>query len=150
MLARSRIANLSVIFEIWRWWEAKYITERVKRYEAEPCLITGDFNAIAPNDKVVTKSMPLWLKLTILAQGNRAYHLSIRKYLSSGFTDCFRALHPDEEGFTLPPSHPNSRLDYVFVNEPMKATLVDCWVVREPSAILQASDHYPVVAEFRL
>jgi len=144
------MANLSVICEFWRWWEAKQIIRRIKPYEAEPCLIAGDFNAIAPYNRVAIESMPQWLRLTILAQGNRVYHFSIREYLSAGFTDCFHALHPNEDGFTLPPPYPNSRLDYIFGNELMKANLIDCWVVREPMAVLKASDHYPVVAEFRL
>jgi exonuclease III len=144
------MANLSVICEFWRWWEAKQIVGRVKLHAAEPCLIAGDFNAIAPSDHVVTSRMPRWLKLTILTQGNRVYHFSVRKYLSKGLADCFRAMHPHEDGFTLPPPKPNSRLDYILVNEAMKPHLIDCWVVREPSAILKASDHYPVVAEFQV
>jgi exonuclease III len=144
------MANLSVICEFWRWWEARQIIGRVKPNAAEPCLIAGDFNAIAPNDRVVTSQMPKWLKFTILTQGNRVYHFSVRKYLSAGLTDCFRALHPSDDGFTLPSPKPNSRLDYHLVNEVLKSHLVDCRVVREPSAILKASDHYPVVAEFQM
>ena len=142
------MANLSVICELWRWWEAMHIIELVKPHAAEPCLIAGDFNAIAPHDRVVTRRMPWWLKLTILTQANRAYHFSIRKYLSVGLIDGFRAVHPDDDGFTMPPPEPNSRLDYILVNDALKPHLVDCRVVREPPAILKASDHYPVVAEF--
>jgi endonuclease/exonuclease/phosphatase family metal-dependent hydrolase len=144
------MANLSVICELWRWWEAKQVVECIRPYKAEPCLIAGDFNAIAPHDRVIIKLMPQWLKLMLLAQGNRVYHFSVREYLSAGFADCFRVSHPDDDGFTLPPPHPNSRLDYILVNEVMKAYLINCWVVREPSAVLKASDHYPVVAEFEL
>lgn len=144
------VANLSVICEFWRWWEAKWITERIKLHATASCLVAGDFNAIAPNDCIVIKPMPLWLKLTILMQGNRAYHFSIRQYLLAGLTDCFRTTHPDNTGFTLPPPNPNSRLDYILVNEALKSRLMDCWVVREPSALLKASDHYPVVAEFQV
>jgi endonuclease/exonuclease/phosphatase family metal-dependent hydrolase len=144
------LANLSVICELWRWWEAKQIIGRIEPHMAEPCLLAGDFNAIAPRDRVATETMPQWLKLTLFAQGNHLYRFSIREYLSSGLADCFRTLHPDEDGFTLPPPHPNSRLDYIFVNKVMKAELLDCRVVREPSAVLKASDHFPVVAEFRL
>jgi exonuclease III len=144
------MANLSVICELWRWWEARQIIGHVKPNTAEPCLIAGDFNAIAPDDRVVTSQMPKWLKLTILTQGNRVYHFSVRKYLSAGLTDCFRVLHPGDDGFTLPPPKPNSRLDYILVNEVLKSHLVDCRVVREPAAVLKASDHYPVVAEFQL
>jgi len=144
------MANLSVICECWRWWESKQIIERVKLHATEPCLIAGDFNAIAPRDRVAMSRMPRWLKLTILIQGNRVYHFSVRKYLSAGLTDCFRALHSNDDGFTLPPPKPNSRLDYILVNESLKSHLIDCRVVREPSAVLKASDHYPVVAEFQM
>ena len=144
------MANLSVIFELWRWWEAKRIIGRLTPHMTEPCLIAGDFNAIAPNDRVVINQMPPWLKLTILVQGKRVYRLSIRKYLAAGFTDCFRAMHASDDGFTLPPPQPNSRLDYILVNDALKSHLTDCWVVREPSAVLKASDHYPVVAEFQM
>jgi exodeoxyribonuclease III len=144
------VANLSVLCECWRWWEAKRIIERAKRHAAEPCLVAGDFNAIAPHDRVVTNRMPRWLKFTILVQGNRVYHFSVHQYLSAGLTDCFRSLHPDDDGFTLPPPKPNSRLDYILVNDALKQNLIKCWVVREPPVLLKASDHYPVVAEFRI
>ncbi len=144
------MANLSVIFELWRWWEAKRIIGRLEPHMTEPCLIAGDFNAIAPNDRVATSQMPWWLKLITLTQGNRVYHFSVRKYLSAGLTDCFRAMHPGDEGFTLPPPTPNSRLDYILVNDALKSHLANCWIVREPSAVLKASDHYPVVAEFQM
>ena len=74
----------------------------------------------------------------------------IRKYLAAGLTDCFRAMYPNDDGFTLPPPKPNSRLDYILVNEALKPHLVNCWVIREPAAILKASDHYPIVAEFQM
>jgi exonuclease III len=144
------MANLSVICELWRWWEAKLIIERLKPHMAEPCLVAGDFNAIAPNDRVVINQMPRWLKLTILAQGNRVYRFSVRKYLSAGLADCFRSIHPNGDGFTLPPPQPNSRLDYILVNDVLKSHLTNCWVVREPSAVLTASDHYLVIAEFQM
>ena len=144
------IANLSVICELWRWWEAKQVIGRAKPTGTEPCLIAGDFNAIAPNDRVVTSRIPRWLKLTILLQGNRVYHFSMRKYLSVDLTDCFRVLCPNDDGFTLPPPKPNSRLDYILVNDALKSHLTNCRVVREPSAVLKASDHYPVIAEFQM
>ena len=141
------IANLGIVFEIWRWWEANYIIRHVHNCENTPCLIAGDFNAIAPGETVRIETMPNWLKWLIYLQGNRVYHFSIAKLLSVGFIDCFRALNSDE-GFTLPPPSPNSRLDYIFVNATMKPYLEKCWVVREPQSVNHASDHYPVMAEF--
>lgn len=141
------MANLGIIFEIWRFLEASFIIRHVQRANAQFSLIAGDFNAIAPGEKVNTQSMPNWLKWMIYLQGNRVYHFSIAKYLSAGFTDCFRLLNSDD-GFTLPPPEPNARLDYIFVNTNMKNLLKKCWVVREPESTKYASDHYPVMAEF--
>lgn len=141
------MANLGIIFEIWRWWEANHIAQYARNYQSTLCLIAGDFNAIAPGEAVNIGTMPNWLKWIIYLQGNRVYHFSIAKYLSTGFADCFRVLN-SEEGFTLPPPSPNSRLDYIFVNATMRPYLKKCWVVREPDRVNHASDHYPVMAEF--
>jgi exonuclease III len=142
------IANLAGVFELWRWWEAKHIIRCTQPYTSKSCLIAGDFNAIAPDDQVQINTMPNWLKMIFWLQGNRAFRRSVKEYLEAGFTDCFKHLHPQEDGHTLPPSHPNTRLDYIFVNDILKTHLVKCWVVREPTAIQKASDHCPVVAEF--
>lgn len=141
-------ANLGILWEWKRWQEAKYILGQANQHTDKPCLIAGDFNAIAPNDTVVTSRMPKWLKLTLCLQGNRVYRFSIRAYLQAGFTDSFRDLNNGEEGFTLPPPNPNARLDYILVNSVLKQYLKKCWVVREPFMVEKASDHYPVVAEF--
>jgi exodeoxyribonuclease III len=143
------IANLGILFEIWRLWEAKYIANHVRIFQSELCLIAGDFNAIAPKEKVRIENMPSWLKWIIYLQGNRVYHFSIQTLLSAGFTDCFRFLNSDD-GFTLPTPSPNTRLDYIFVNAKMKAYLKKCWVLRESPSINIASDHYPVIVEFSL
>ncbi|GAB1470220.1 hypothetical protein MASR2M66_10970 [Chloroflexota bacterium] len=141
------MANLGIIFEIWRFLEASFIVRHLQKTNGQPCLIAGDFNAIAPGEKVNTQSMPTWLKWMIYLQGNRVYHSSIAKYLSAGYIDCFRLMNSDD-GFSLPPPSPNARLDYIFVNTPMKSFLKKCWVVREPESVILASDHYPVMAEF--
>lgn len=141
------IANLGIVFEIWRRWEVNYILRHLRSYQDIPCLIAGDFNAIAPGERVNMATMPNWLKWIIYLQGNRVYYFSIGKLLSAGLVDCFRSLNSDE-GFTLPPPDPNSRLDYVFVNATMRKYLQKCWVVRQPDSVDRASDHYPVVAEF--
>jgi endonuclease/exonuclease/phosphatase family metal-dependent hydrolase len=112
-----------------------------------PCLIAGDFNSIAPGDPVITGNMPGGLRWIIILQGNRVYHFCIETILSAAFIDCFRSLHSDE-GFTLPPPNPNTRLDYIFTNAPMKVHLNKCEVVRTPNSVNLASDHYPVLAEF--
>jgi endonuclease/exonuclease/phosphatase family metal-dependent hydrolase len=147
MIGVHPIANLGIVFEVWRMWEAKYVTRHIRSLQQMPCLIAGDFNAIAPDETVRIDNMPNRLKWIIYLQGKRVYHFSIQTLLSAGFTDCFRLLNLDA-GFTLPPPDPNARLDYVFVNATMKSSLKKCWVVREPDSVNLASDHYPVMAEF--
>jgi endonuclease/exonuclease/phosphatase family metal-dependent hydrolase len=143
-------ADLGIVSEWWRWWEAKHILKCVSPYVDKLCLIAGDFNAVAPGDSIAANKMPPWLKLKLWLQGNRTYHFSIREYMVAGFTDSFRHLNESEAGFTLPPPDPNSRLDYIFVTSGLKRYLKRCWVVREPLVVEKASDHYSVVAEFDL
>jgi len=148
LLGVHPMANLWVVCELWRLREAQYIIRHAQPYQNEPCLIAGDFNAIAPGDNLRTDTMPKWLQWIIFSQGNVVYRFSIRALLKAGFIDCFRFLNPTDNGFTLPPPIPNTRLDYIFVNAKMKTYLKKCWVVREPGAVTHASDHYPVMAEF--
>lgn len=140
--------ELNVVTETWRTMEARYILSRYRPHQSEPCLLTGDFNAIAPGDSVIMDTMPFGLRLSLWVQGNRPYHFAMRQYLNAGFTDCFRKLHPDDPGYTLPSHRPNSRLDYMLANPQLAPHLKNCFVVREPKAVEQASDHCPVVAEF--
>ena len=143
------MANLGVVFELWRFWEASYVLNHTQNYQSEYCLIAGDFNAIAPREKVKVETMPNWLKWIVYLQGNRVYHFSIARFLSAGFSDCFRSLN-SEDGFTLPPSTPNARLDYILVNTKLKTHLRSCWVSQNLQSANLASDHFPVMAEFNL
>jgi exodeoxyribonuclease-3 len=150
LLGIHLIALHGLLFELGRWWEIKTIFRHIQPFLNEPCIMLGDFNAIAPNDIVHVNKMPSWLRLIIFLQGGRIYHFALQQILSSGFTDCFRTLHSHDRGFTLPSSKPNARLDYVFVNAPMKTHLHNCFVVREPPSVNEASDHCPMIAEFDL
>lgn len=141
-------ASLGILSEVWRWLEARYILALVESFADRPCLIAGDFNAIAPGDTFDMATMPWWLKLELWLQGRRTYHFSIQRYLDAGFIDCFRYLEQNATGYTLPPPSPNSRLDYIFINNLLKSSLKGCWIVRESLSVDEASDHYPVVAEF--
>ncbi len=143
------IAFPTIFLELWRLWEVKMLIKRAQLRAAAPCLVLGDFNAIAPNDNVLIGAMPAYLKLMILAQGYHIYRFTIRAMRRAGFTDCFRQLHPDD-GFTLPASKPNARLDYLFANEALQPRLQECVVISEPAAVAKASDHCPVMAVFRL
>lgn len=144
------LPSLWIGYELWRCWEAKKVLNYFRLNATEPCVILGDFNAIAPGDKPLLESMPNRLKFLMYSQGKRFYHFSIHQYLSNGLTDCFRTLYPNEDGFSLPATGPNARLDYIFANTALRPFLTDCRVVHAPEAVKHASDHCPVIAEFML
>jgi exonuclease III len=80
--------------------------------------------------------------------GGRLYRWALKPLLAAGYRDCFRTLHPDKAGFTLPAGATNSRLDYIFAQGSLKEQLKTCNVWQEPAAAAHASDHYPVMAIF--
>jgi endonuclease/exonuclease/phosphatase family metal-dependent hydrolase len=144
------IAQPFITFELWRQREVKTLLQSVLSYHSDLCLIAGDFNAIAPRDPVIVRTWPRRLKLMLALQGGHIFRRAIQRVLSAGFTDCYRMLHPNEEGFTLPTPTPNTRLDYIFANNVLVNYLYRCAVIREPSVVERGSDHYPVMAEFDL
>jgi exonuclease III len=78
----------------------------------------------------------------------RVLRRALKPLSDAGYVDCFRALHPHDEGFTLPAFHPSVRLDYVFAGPALSVHVRACRVVTEPEAVKVASDHLPVLAEF--
>lgn len=144
------LASLDLTAELWRGLEINALLRRSKVYQTECCLIAGDFNTIANGDHPLIGNFPLQLKTMIRLQGNRVYTLAIPKLLKNGWLDCYRQLHPTENGFTLPTPQPNTRLDYIFASPALAPALQNCEVVTAPPAVNSASDHYPVIADFQL
>ena len=156
------MAGLELPLEIWRWWEAQTILSQVRRSQNEraaqekrdpkdePCLIGGDFNAIASYDVVDRRRMPLWMQVMIVLQGNRVYRTSLNAFQKAGFIDSFRRLVPLAHGFTYPAARPYTRLDYLLVNAALAPAIRRCQVVTVPEAARTASDHYPLLLELEL
>lgn len=136
--------------ELWRAWEVRTMLRRVRRVSDQPCLVMGDFNAVAPHDPVRFETRSRASGVRFWLHGNGKLRLAVRQMLTAGFVDCYRALHPDDAGYTLPPPDPGVRLDYIFANTPLIGHLQRCDVVTEPTVVHAASDHYPVLAEFDL
>lgn len=122
-----------------------YICEQ----DATPHLLLGDFNAIAPGDRIEKERLPLKVKLMLSWERGQLHTDAIGSLLSAGYVDCFRTLHAHKNGFTLPPGVPNVRLDYIFADQEIGRKLSVCEVITQPSTVLQASDHYPLMAEFQ-
>ncbi|HEV7677889.1 MAG TPA: endonuclease/exonuclease/phosphatase family protein [Candidatus Dormibacteraeota bacterium] len=79
---------------------------------------------------------------------------TVPRVAAAGYVDCYRSLHNGELGYTCATWSPVARIDYVFADEPMAGRLLRCEVIggdaHPDPDVLAASDHYPVLADFRL
>jgi exonuclease III len=144
------LAQPFIAMELWRVWEVATILRRIRMSLGSLALVLGDFNAIAPGDRVNRDVWPWGLKLMVALQAGHIFRAAIGRMQSDQLFDCYRQLHPADTGFTLPASAPNTRLDYAFASPALIGSLRACTVVREPAAVRLASDHCPLLLEFEL
>ncbi|MDQ3822951.1 MAG: endonuclease/exonuclease/phosphatase family protein [Actinomycetota bacterium] len=111
-----------------------------------PHVLVGDLNALTVGDPVGTPP-PGVEKRGEAVEG--VPRLAIGPLLEAGYLDCFRALHPEHPGYTYLARAPWLRLDYVFASPAVAPSLRSCETVGSELAA-RASDHLPVVADFRL
>jgi endonuclease/exonuclease/phosphatase family metal-dependent hydrolase len=124
--------------------ELRAILDVLGAAAGDPHLLVGDLNALQPEDPVGTPPPG------VVPRGDAApdaLRLVLGPLAECGYTDCYRACHPHEPGFTYPADSPWLRLDYVFAAPPMTGRLTACDVVAGGSAA-RASDHLAVVARF--
>jgi exodeoxyribonuclease-3 len=137
--------------EWWRAHQVRALLGHVRRTApGDRHLLAGDFNAVAPGDRASLAGAPLWVRAQTWFQLGRVPRRALRPLLDAGYVDCFREMHPREDGFTLPSTGPRVRLDYVFAAPALAGALSGCRVVTEPAVAASASDHLPVMAEFGL
>ncbi|MCL4304238.1 MAG: endonuclease/exonuclease/phosphatase family protein [Anaerolineae bacterium] len=141
-------AHHFIFFEWWRIWEIKKILSQITKFSGTYCLVAGDFNAVAPKDQFDRAAMPMTIKMALLLQFGHIFRSTLTRIKSAGFIDCYRVQHPNVSGFSLPTPKPHVRLDYIFINQSLASYLRRCNVITKPSIVHQASDHYPVMAEF--
>ena len=135
-------------FECWRTYQVRALLRYIRRAAPGLHLLTGDFNAIAPGDLASLARAPLWVRAQAWFQLGYVPRWALGALLDAGYVDCFRELHPEEDGFTLPSVDPQVRLDYVFAAPSLNEALRECRVIVSPKAVTSASDHLPVLAEF--
>lgn len=136
--------------EVYRLRELRLILNQLSRAESKRIVIGGDFNSIAPGDHPDFSRLPFRLRLSIFLQGGTVARQVIETMRGRGFTDAFRAMNPDEHGFTFPASQPNTRLDYFFVNAALRPHLQKCAAIVTPEGVKTASDHLPVLMQLAL
>ena len=145
--------HLSAVHAAWteqrRVLELRALLRSVERHQDGFHVLAGDFNTIAPGDTLVVEQLPLRMRPLMWLSGGRVRWRTVQTVLDAGYVDAFRFMHPDDPGLTLPTSHPHVRLDYVFVPGRQVSRVAACHVVRDAAAV-GASDHFPLVADFRM
>ena len=160
LVVTSPKGNNITIFDVhlvaWYMWYTELIRGRqvkqLLRHAAEIStdyhLMLGDFNTFAPGDRASLAKAPQRVKRQTWPQLGFIARWALQPIFKAGYTDCFRTLHPDDDGFTLPANDPQVRLDYIFANAALAPHLQTCDVIRDSHQAQVASDHAPVVADF--
>jgi endonuclease/exonuclease/phosphatase family metal-dependent hydrolase len=135
------------------WTEARRVRElrsllaSIKQHDGAHHVLVGDFNTLAPDERLDVARLPRRLRLLVWLSGGRIRWQTIAIVLGADYVDGFRALHATEPGLTFPTWDPHVRLDYVFLPQPFVERLVSCEVVTTPPGARTASDHFPVLAD---
>lgn len=145
--------HLSAVFAAWterrRVIELRALVAAIQREQHGFHAVVGDFNTVAPGELFDVAALPQKVKTTLWLSGGRVRWRTIQLMLDAGYADVFRARHPDDPGLTLPAVKPQVRLDYAFIPKTDLSRVTRCEVIRTPPA-QDASDHLPLLAEFRL
>ena len=129
-----------------RAYELRALLRSVERHQHGLHVVTGDFNTLAPGERLNMDKLPPRLRALAWVTGKSIRWITIRMMLEAGYVDGYRKFHGDE-GHTFTTWDPHVRLDYAFVPEAFKGNIVRCEVVRDHPKLKEASDHFPVLTE---
>jgi len=129
-----------------RMVELNAILRDIARHREGFHVLTGDFNTLAPGEKLDLARLPLRLRVVTWFLGRKIRWRTVQIMLDAGYADGFRELHPDAAGHTFPTWDPHLRLDYVFLPKNSTKRLRSCAVIQTPGAGA-ASDHFPLLSE---
>jgi endonuclease/exonuclease/phosphatase family metal-dependent hydrolase len=133
-----------------RAYEVRALLKSVERHQAGLHLVTGDFNTLAPDERLDMRRLPPHIRAFAFITGKTIRWVTVRMMLEAGYADGYRVLHPSGEGHTFPTSDPHVRLDYAFVPEGFKDRLTSCKVMRDAPGAHDASDHFPLLTELAI
>ena len=142
--------HLSARFSKWserrRHREIRALLEGIREHEHGFHVIVGDFNALAPGERLEAWRMPAWIQALVWVSGRDIARDTIQAMLDAGYVDVYRALHPTEAGHSFPTWGAHVRLDYVFTPAAFAKRVTECIVGTELKAAAAASDHYPLLS----
>jgi exodeoxyribonuclease-3 len=123
--------------------------DRIADLAGEPLVVAGDFN-VCPSDLDVYDPTALGSATHVTPPERERF----RALLEAGTVDAFRALHPDEPGFTWWDSRQGHfnlktglRIDAFLVSSPVADELVECGIDRSFRKGPRPSDHAPLLCE---
>ena len=135
--------------EHWRMRELKATLRSIAKHQEGFHVLAGDFNTLAPGEKLDFRRLPMRLRVMALLGGGTIRWHTIQAMLDAHYVDAFRRLHPGVDGYTFPAWDPHVRLDYVFIPGKEAERLRSCDVVDGATSV-EASDHFPVLAEMEM
>jgi exodeoxyribonuclease-3 len=136
----------SNVTELRRNYEMRALLRGIAKHQHGFHLVTGDFNTLAPGERLDMRRLPPRLRAVIWMTGGNIRWTTIQLMLNGGYTDGYRMFHKDE-GYTFPTWDPHVRLDYSFLPAVFAPRLARCEIVREAPGIREASDHFPLFSE---
>src|SRR5262249_53624971 len=137
------------------WMERRRVAElqgmlrAIAKYQEGFHVLAGDFNTLAPGERLDLHLLPPHLRFIALIGGGAIRWQTVQIMLDAAYADGFRLLHPDDKGHTFPTWSPHVRIDYLFVPNTAVARLKRCEVINGPIT-REASDHFPLLAEIDL
>lgn len=144
--------HLSARFSRWderrRTREIRALLKSLEAHQKGVHVLVGDFNTLAPGELLDVQRMPAWIRALIWLSGRDIQRETIQTMIDAGYLDGYRLLHK-EKGYTFPVWDPHLRLDYIFLPGHSADRIRSCEVIAE-SAALNASDHFPLLAQVDL
>ena len=141
--------HLSAWFSKWserrRHHEIRALLEGIREHQHGFHLLLGDFNALAPGERLVVEKMPAWIRAMVWISGRDIARDTIQTMIDAKYEDLWKRLHPGESGYTFPTWDPHVRLDYAFVPATHVARVQSFEIVMSPSIVTTASDHHPIL-----
>ena len=118
----------------------------------EPIVLMGDYNII-PQDIDAAKPKA-WVKDALFQPESKA---ALRRIENLGYTDAFRALHPQGGHYTFWDyfgsweRNNGIRIDHILLSPQAADRLADCWIDRNVrGASEKPSDHVPIVVDLAI
>lgn len=153
---RCRVFGLHLTAWFSRWSEntrrreVRALLDGIAAHQHGFHVIAGDFNALAPGERLEVSRMPAWIRAMIWVSGRDIARDTIQTMLDAQYADAFRDANPENAGCTFPVWDPHVRLDYFFVPARDRGLVRRCAVVADAPRVTEASDHFPLLLELAL